>query len=144
MIVIFDLDGTLANNEHRKYLVSKGNHNWDKFYEDCINDTPNMPVVMIYKILQEQSDTKMVILSGRSEAVRKQTDEWLEDNQIFYEIMKMRPIGDNTPDEELKCKWLNELREEEIILCIFDDRKKVVDMWRKEGLCCFQVAEGDF
>jgi len=119
MIIIFDLDGTLANNDKRKYLVEEGNHNWDKFYEDCINDTPNMPVVMIYKILQAQQNTKMVILSGRSEIVKEETIEWLTDNKIFYEILKMRPIGDNTPDEELKRKWLNELREEEIILCIF-------------------------
>jgi hypothetical protein len=25
-----------------------------------------------------------------------------------------------------------------------DDRQKVVDMWRAEGLTCFQVAPGDF
>ena len=28
--------------------------------------------------------------------------------------------------------------------CIFDDRKKVVDMWRQEGLTCFEVEEGNF
>ncbi|WP_457852111.1 phosphatase domain-containing protein [Mycolicibacterium conceptionense] len=27
---------------------------------------------------------------------------------------------------------------------IFDDRNRVVDMWRRLGLACFQVAEGDF
>ena len=27
---------------------------------------------------------------------------------------------------------------------IFDDRQKVVDMWREMGLTCCQVAKGDF
>ena len=30
------------------------------------------------------------------------------------------------------------------ILCVFDDRTKVVNMWRDNGLSCFQVAPGDF
>jgi hypothetical protein len=27
---------------------------------------------------------------------------------------------------------------------VFDDRNSVVEMWRREGIPCFQVAEGDF
>ena len=27
---------------------------------------------------------------------------------------------------------------------VFDDRQQVVDMWRANGLTCFQVAEGNF
>jgi len=27
---------------------------------------------------------------------------------------------------------------------VFDDRDKVVKMWRNQGLRCCQVAEGDF
>ena len=28
--------------------------------------------------------------------------------------------------------------------CVFDDRQKVVDMWREIGLTCMQVAPGNF
>jgi hypothetical protein len=55
----------------------------------------------------------------------------------------MRAASDFTPDEELKRQWIEEYKLEHI-LCIFDDRKKVVDMWRSLGLTCFQVAPGDF
>jgi hypothetical protein len=51
------------------------------------------------------------------------------------------------PDDKLKQFWLDDLFPEldkNNILCIFDDRQKVVDMWRKNGLICFQVAPGDF
>jgi hypothetical protein len=30
------------------------------------------------------------------------------------------------------------------IVCVFDDRQKVVDMWRDMGLTCMQVAPGNF
>jgi hypothetical protein len=30
------------------------------------------------------------------------------------------------------------------LMCVFDDRDKVVKMWRDEGVACFQVAPGEF
>ena len=36
------------------------------------------------------------------------------------------------------------IKDKYYIATVFDDRNKVVDMWRKEGLLCCQVAEGDF
>ena len=30
------------------------------------------------------------------------------------------------------------------VFAVFDDRNQVVDMWRSNGLTCFQVAKGDF
>ena len=30
------------------------------------------------------------------------------------------------------------------IFAVFDDRQKVVDMWRNNGLNVFQVADGNF
>ena len=61
----------------------------------------------------------------------------------------MRPLNSFTPDEILKRDWLNSLESEhgitkEDILCIFDDRDKVVKMWREEGITCMQVAPGAF
>ena len=51
------------------------------------------------------------------------------------------------PDEVLKKKMLLEFVGDEWrseVFCVFDDRQKVVDMWRDLGLTCFQVAPGDF
>lgn len=30
------------------------------------------------------------------------------------------------------------------LVAVFDDRARVVRMWRKAGITCFQVAPGDF
>ena len=58
----------------------------------------------------------------------------------------MRPSGDTTPDDVLKLNWLKEgmFGNKADIMAVFDDRNKVVDMWRSEGITCFQVAEGNF
>jgi len=62
----------------------------------------------------------------------------------------MRPTGGNfkfMADDKLKKMWLDDLfpgDKKDRILCVFDDRQKVVDMWRDNGIDCFQVAPGDF
>ena len=62
----------------------------------------------------------------------------------------MRPTGHPfkwMPDDKLKQQWLDTLfpgDKKNDIVCVFDDRYKVVKMWRENGLDCFQVAEGNF
>jgi hypothetical protein len=57
----------------------------------------------------------------------------------------MRPENTKTPDVILKKTWLErELKNGHEIFCVFDDRDSVVDMWRSEGIQCFQVNYGNF
>ena len=56
----------------------------------------------------------------------------------------MRVKNDTRPDEIIKKEFIFELSILENIFLIFDDRKKVVKMWRSLGLPCFQVNEGNF
>jgi hypothetical protein len=86
----------------------------------------------------------MVILSGRGEAVRRETEQWLKTHGVEFDLLLMRPQGDNQPDDKLKKSWLDTVLKRDDVFCVFDDRQKVVNMWRREGLLCFQVAEGAF
>jgi hypothetical protein len=90
----------------------------------------------------------MIIFSGRDSINRNETKEWLTEHGIEPDILRMRPEGSFTPDDKLKKDWLYELPEVGIdiadILCVYDDRDKVVNMWREEGLTCMQVAPGNF
>ena len=47
-------------------------------------------------------------------------------------------------DNKIKQHWLDTLVDKDDIFAVFDDRQQVVDMWRKNGLTCFQVADGNF
>lgn len=150
-VVIFDLDGTLALIDHRRHLVTDGSSNWSEFHKQCVNDQPNLPVIKMLQALTI-TNAECIIVSGRSEDVREETLTWLRKyvvNQklgILMPRLIMRPSKNYTPDDELKMQWLNDgtLPNINKILCVYDDRDRVVKAWRNAGLCCFQVAEGNF
>jgi len=89
-------------------------------------------------------------LSGRSNITQEVTEKWLSKYDIPYHLLKMRPTTAKwkyMPDDQLKKIWLDELfpgEKKEEIICTFDDRDKVVNMWRENGLTCMQVAPGNF
>jgi hypothetical protein len=149
--VIFDLDGTLALIDQRRELSTKenGKINWDIFFDpkNIELDLPNHPVIEMAKLIKS-SGHSIVIFSGRSKSTKVSTMEWLDKFDVPYDVLKMRP--DNSefqfmPDDKLKQHWLDQLfTVKDNILCIFDDRDKVVKMWRDNGLTTFQVAEGNF
>ena len=145
--VIFDLDGTLANIEDRRRLCTKdnGKMDWDKFFDprNIHLDLPNKPVVDVAKMLHSQG-YPIYILSGRSDKTEDATIEWLNNHNIHYDLLQMRPQSLlYKPDNDLKQDWLNTIGRDRVAM-IFDDRQQVVDMWRSNGLTCFQVADGDF
>ena len=146
--VIFDLDGTLALIDKRRAISAKDNGkiNWKTFFapENISLDEPNVPVIEMAKMLKAQGHS-VVIFSGRDSISRKETIDWLNNFGVPFDILKMRPQGTFTPDDVLKQNWLDQLfPDRSDILCIFDDRDKVVKMWRDNGISCFQVAEGSF
>ena len=143
-LVIFDLDGTLALNEHRQHLVRNGTPDWAAFFQACDKDTPNWNVIEILRHHYKMGCI-IVILSGRSDEVEAKTRAWLQEYRVPHDKLVMRPEGDYTPDKDLKRSWLAEIRRNGgSVLCVYDDRDSVVAMWREEGITCCQVAEGDF
>ncbi len=152
-VVIFDLDGTLALIDDRRALATKdnGKMDWDVFFNpDNIGlDLPNLPVIKMAKTLHDQG-FNIVIFSGRSKATKTATAKWLDKHNVPFNVMKMRPTGHPwafMPDDKLKQQWLDDIfpgTDKDRILTVFDDRDKVVNMWRDNGLTCFQVAPGNF
>ena len=152
-IVIFDLDGTLANIDDRRKLGAKenGKMDWDIFFDpaNIKLDLPNDPVIKMAQMLKSNGYT-IIILSGRSKATKAATTSWLKEHDVPYDVIKLRPTNHPwkfMPDDTLKQNWLDLLfpdNKKEDIVCVFDDREKVVKMWRDNGLTCFQVAEGSF
>lgn len=140
-IYIFDLDGTLADCQHRVPLIP----NWDAFFGACGEDAPIWPVIQTAKRLAASAE--VWIVSGRNVQARNATVHWLEQHGLHPEQLKfMRSHKDHRPDDEVKREWLHSLATEdrERIVAVFDDRDRVVSMWREEGLPCFQVAPGAF
>lgn len=143
-LYIFDLDGTLALIEHRRHFVEGDKKDWPAFFAACVDDKPNFPVIGVMHAL-ENSGAEIRIWSGRSDEVRGLTEKWLKNFDCLHPLT-MRKAGDHQPDEKLKADWLDSMLPEdrERLRVIFDDRDRVVAMWRSKGVTCFQVAPGDF
>ena len=145
LTALFDIDGTLALIDHRRPFVTGERPNWNKFNKLMGDDTPNHPVVSLYKTLWESNKYQLILVSGRGEEYRKITETWLTWNSIPFEKLLMRPRNDFRSDVEIKQEILNQLRGEgQEISFVVDDRNSVVDMWRQNGITCLQCAEGNF
>lgn len=146
--IIVDLDGTLAINKHRAHFIDKSDGkkvDWNSYFLACDKDIANEPVIASVNALKSQGHN-VHIFSARGDIAKDKTIQWLSDNGVAYDKLTMREMDTYTPDEILKRFWLLDLypNYREDILCVFDDRDKVVKMWRELGLSCFQVAEGNF
>ena len=165
--VIFDIDGTLANIEHRRPFVTGKKKNFDAFNAAMDYDIPNEPIVDLLWMC-EDSAKQIIFCTGRMEQYREVTRNFLLDDCAFEEsyhtsthkcsresierhidtFLMMRPDERrHDPDSEIKQDMLNEILktvDKRNILFAVDDRKRVVDMWRANGITCLQVAEGNF
>lgn len=133
--VCFDMDGTLAIMGDRSPYEE----------EKCMLDTPNTPVCSaLYNYLI--NDYKILIVSGRQDHARAQTEEWLAKYKLPFHELHMRKSKDQRKDSIIKKEiYENILLPKYYIEAVFDDRNQVVEMLRDElGLTVFQVAPGLF
>ncbi|KZK96428.1 hypothetical protein PsAD5_02621 [Pseudovibrio sp. Ad5] len=143
--ILFDIDGTLADINHRRPLVTPPKSDWKRFNDLMGDDTPSKPMVDLYKTLWDSNQYDLILVSGRGEESRKLTETWLTWNSIPFSRLIMRQEHDNRADYLVKQEILNMLLSEgKRIAFVVDDRKQVVDMWRRNGITCLQCAEGDF
>lgn len=132
--IICDLDGTLALlNDRNPYDAST-----------CINDDVNPPIQYLLDLAA--SDGKCILLvSGRQDKWREQTEAWLSRHEILYDELWMRKTDDFRKDTIIKREiWETEIKGKYNVPCVFDDRPQVIRMWRELGLFvldCNQTGE---
>lgn len=128
-IIICDLDGTLCETSHRSpYDAST-----------CDQDGLNQVVADIIK------DKNVILVSGREDKYRPQTEKFLEKYNTKHLDLFMRKTGDFRHDTIIKEEIYNEhIKGQYNVEFVLDDRNRVVQFWRSIGLTCLQVADGDF
>lgn len=143
--IICDLDGTLINIEHRRHFVEGEKKDWKSFLhpENLRQDTVNNWCRFI--INRVANDVKILYVTGRSENLRQVTKDWCIEHVCRFNFLFMREEGDYRQDAIIKEDIYKQYIEPQydVVFCI-DDRKSVVDMWRRLGLVCLQCAEGNF
>lgn len=134
--IICDLDGTLA--------ILNGRHPYDA--STCYDDLVCNP---IRNILDEFSDIsfkhQLIFVSGREDKYIEQTYKWIiyKANLQYDFSLFMRKTGDNRDDTIVKREiYENEIKGKYNVSFVFDDRPKVVRMWKNLGLFVFNVGDG--
>lgn len=130
--IIVDIDGTLAG------MTDRSPYDYSKVSNDfCHEDIKGLVHIL-------SKNHTVLIFSWRESSCREATKEWLALNKICYHTLLMRPEWDTRNDALVKREMLERIIESFRIRYVFDDRDRVVKMWRQSGLRCLQVAEGTF
>lgn len=132
---IFDIDWTLA------WATDRDIYDFKKVIDDKVN-----PYVATMLKAMKEINCRIIIVSWRDNSCFEQTVSWLNKNGIEYDNILMRATWDKRGDEVVK-KELYEQHIKDIynVFAVFDDRNKVVDMWRLEcNLPTYQVWYGNF
>lgn len=160
--IIVDIDGTVAR------MVARGPHDYDK----VSTDEPKHQVIrVVHQWVEQMLATApgtpwwhLIFCSGRPDSCREDTEAWLKEHVLdpigvkSYEwTLHMRPTwleARRESDKPVKDHRNDAVVKQEIydkfilgrydVDFVLDDRNRVVDMWRANGLLCLQVAPGDF
>lgn len=132
--VMCDIDGTLALTGDR------GPYDFSRCEADLLNE----PVRHALEAFRSAGD-RLVLLSGRGEEHRPQTESWLRAHAVPYDELWMRAAGDTRRDDVVKAELFDaHVRERFAVRVSLDDRDRVVAVWRRMGLPTWQVNYGDF
>lgn len=136
----------VLENEHGVFLADKSKikfaPDYEKFNGSLELDEPNENIVRICKALSEIYP--IYICTGRNEKFRERTEVWLTNNNIPYNQIWMRPNNNSESDAVVKKRMLDAIQGTCNVIAVFDDREKVVNMWRENGILCCQVAKGEY
>lgn len=131
--VICDLDGTLALlNSRDPYDATT-----------CGNDQVNTPIEELLRL--NANDGKVILLvSGRQDTWREQTEDWLNQHDIPYDELWMRKAGDFRQDTIIKREiYEAEIKDKYNVSFVLDDRLQVCRLWYSLGLMILRVGDPD-
>tara|TARA_R110000868_G_scaffold132381_15_gene343379 strand:- start:1951 stop:2394 length:444 start_codon:yes stop_codon:yes gene_type:complete len=143
--IIVDIDGTLADVEHRVHHVQAQTKDWKSFNQAMDKDSLNHWCAKLIEAMKLQG-YEVLFVTGRDENYRDKTQTWLSQHHINYDKLFMRAAVDFRPDDEVKKEiYLKEIKDHWQVVFVVDDRLSVVKMWREQlNLVCLQCDWGDF
>jgi len=138
-VVIFDIDGVLADAAGRQHFLDWGD--WRSFFDAVGAD----PVINEIERLLELLDSSLliVLVTGRPRRIQDQTLAWLERFAIRWDLLVMREHGDYSGVDSFKRDVLRDLRDRgfDVQLALDDDPKNHA-MYVSEGVPCIYIHSG--
>ena len=140
--VVFDLDGSLADDSEFHPLLTVEPKQWDAYFRACPEYKPIPQSIAVIRAMF-YAGHHVEIWTGRDDIVIQETIEWLRVHCVPYHRLRMRPHGDHRTDRELKGQWLAEWGDNPPDM-VFDDRNRAVQWWRSHGIMAFHLADHEY
>lgn len=135
--IILDLDGTVAFHPYGR----------DPFDHSQIPlDIPNKILISEINALKKSSGYHILIVTGRSEVSRDESENWLSSAELNYDKLFMRPADEKFEHDYIIKKKIyeDEIKDKYFITCVYEDREQLVEMWRSLNLITYQIDFGRF
>lgn len=141
-VLWLDVDGTIADCNHRRHHIRNGNKDWKSFLGNMHLDPVIEPVAKIARIISKT--IPVICCTGRGEEYRTMTETWLRNNDIPYTKLYMRSKDDMRADHVIKIELLNQIRADGYNpIVAIDDRHSVVSALRQNGVTVLQCSDWD-
>lgn len=138
-IILCDIDGTVANNDHRQHFL-EGKKDWDSFFDALDKDEPIFTI--INKVIEENnSGREIIFLTGRPERYRETTEIWLIKYFNFEFKLLMRNDNDQRGKLEIKKEIFRSYFNINDIYYVIENDIDLLKMWVELSLVTFDVND---
>jgi phosphoglycolate phosphatase-like HAD superfamily hydrolase len=131
-IVVFDVDGVLADVRHRLHHVERRPKDWAAFFAAMDDDGPLAEGIAMAQASAAEGH-RIVYLTGRNEDHRAATRGWMERNGLPAGRLVMRRPDDRRPARVFKPAALRRIAGEGDVVAVVDDDAAVVEVLRRDG-----------
>ena len=133
--IVIDMDSTMCFNTSKRPWYGPGST------EGMITDIPNKGVVDVVKAMQD-ADYHIIVCTGRNEAQREVTEQWLKGHYIEPTEIYMRSDYDYRKGVVIKEELVKQILQKYNITAIFEDCEPIVQKLRDMGLTVLQPNKG--
>ena len=133
MIAVFDIDGVLADPAHRQHFLDERPRNWGAFFAAV--DQDSVLARGVARLREVARDHEVVLVSGRPERTRSDTEDWLRRHGIAYVGLLLRRDGDYRPAPTLKSELIVSIGDPEEVALVVDDDEAVIASLTALGYC---------
>lgn len=141
-IIVCDIDGTIADGSHRVHHLKTTPKDWKKYFSLLHLDSPIVDVISDVTTDSHELGAHVILVSARPEDYREETIEWLNKHDVTYDALVMRRSGDSRDDDIVKEEIYNKYLKQYNILKVYDDRPRVIRMWKSKGLEVVDCGDG--
>lgn len=133
-MIVFDIDGVISDARHREHHVAARPKDYDAFFAELVHDAAIATGKT--RLLAAAREGSVVLVSGRPERSRADTQDWLSRHGFPVLPLHLRADADFRPARVVKTEILRSLGGPLAVDLVIDDDPTVIDALSAAGYTC--------